>query len=208
MKITLSNIGKKFNRNWIFRGLNKSLELGKSYAVLGANGSGKSTLLKLISGFTIPSEGDIKYETDQEISQEKIYKSITCVAPYLEIYEEYTIPELIAFQKKFKPFTLSDEELLSELNLPNDRVIEDFSSGMKQKVKLGLALFSNSPILLFDEPTINLDAKAKEWYVKQIQKIRKNRLVLICSNYEDVEYNFCEELIQIENFKAEKASGN
>lgn len=208
MQITLSNIGKKFNRNWIFRGIDLQLELGKSYAVLGANGSGKSTFLKLISGFIVPSEGEIRYTKEQEIPQEKIYKSISCVAPYLEIYEEYTIPEIIKFQKKFIPFTLNDEEIISELNLPVDRVIEDFSSGMKQKVKLGLALFSSSEILLFDEPTINLDAKAKEWYVAKIQKIRKERLLVICSNYEDVEYDFCEELIQIENFKAVKATGN
>jgi len=208
MQITLSNIGKKFNRNWIFRGLNQRLEIGKSYAVLGSNGSGKSTLLKLISGFTIPSEGEIHYLNDKEISQDKIYKSISCVAPYLEIYEEYTIPEIIKFQEKFSPFSTSDEEIISQLELPTNRIIEDFSSGMKQKVKLALALFSSSPILLFDEPTINLDAKAKAWYASQIQKIRKEKLIVVCSNYEDIEYNFCEELIQIENFKAVKASGN
>ncbi len=75
MEIRLTNMGKRFNRDWIFRNLNYQFSSGKKYAITGPNGSGKSTLLQIISGAAISNEGSITYqENKQTIDPEKIFK--------------------------------------------------------------------------------------------------------------------------------------
>src|SRR5690606_35336190 len=98
MKIELENIGRRFNREWIFKKVNYTFEQGNSYAVLGANGSGKSTLLQVISGSLSPSEGKISFLNEgKSIDAELIFKHISLAAPYLELIEEFTLTELIRF---------------------------------------------------------------------------------------------------------------
>ncbi|NND77691.1 MAG: ABC transporter ATP-binding protein [Flavobacteriales bacterium] len=203
MRIVLDNIAKRFSDQWIFRSVNLEFEKGKSYAILGANGSGKSTLLQVISGFIVPSKGDVSFIKDKTIPKEKMYREIACAAPYMEVYEDLNLEEALSFQVKFKPLVKTENEILEELDLPINKKIADFSSGMKQKVKLALALFADVPVLLLDEPTSNLDAKAKEWYSKKVSEIKKDRLILVCSNYQELEYSFTDEQIKMEDLKSE-----
>lgn len=178
-----------------------TFEKGKSYGILGANGSGKSTLLQVISGFIVPSEGEVNFSNGLPISKEKMYKEVACAAPYMEIYEELNLGEALEFQLKFKKFSKPVDEVINEIELPFDKPISNFSSGMKQKVKLALALYADVPILLLDEPTSNLDAKAKKWYSEKVSRLKKEKLVIVCSNYQEIEYDFADEHIKIENYK-------
>src|ERR1700741_3245606 len=94
MKIALSDAGKRFNRDWIFRHFNYQFEKGNAYAITGPNGSGKSTLLQVISGVLMINEGEIEYRIsniEQRISNEKMYQYISICAPYLELVEEMTL---------------------------------------------------------------------------------------------------------------------
>src|SRR5688572_3710780 len=99
MKISLQNLGKRFNREWIFRHLNYQFISGRSYAITGPNGSGKSTLLQLISGASLVSEGSVSYE---EIKPEDIYRHVSISAPYLQLVEEMTLYELLNFHSGLK----------------------------------------------------------------------------------------------------------
>jgi len=205
MKITLKNIGRRFNREWIFNGVNYDFVSGSSYAVLGANGSGKSTLLQVIAGSLTPSEGSVTYEhQDKNIDVENIYQDISLAGPYLELVEEFTLQEVIEFHfnfKKFIPGTNSTDliELLGFQRARN-KPVRNFSSGMKQRVKLALAVCSDTPILLLDEPTANLDQQGIKWYAELIENYASNRLVIVCSNQEH-EYYFCNHQLQVMDFK-------
>lgn len=153
MEIIAEKIGKKFNKEWIFRNFSFTLNHNQSFAITGPNGSGKSTLLQVLSGATIPSEGQLNYQQNKLIiPPESFYQYISLAAPYLELIEELTIRELANFHQRFKPFaeTISTNQFLEKIKLEHaaDKEIRVLSSGMKQRVKLGLALFSNSPILL------------------------------------------------------------
>lgn len=201
MQIDLKNIGKKFGKQWIFRQVDLMFEKGKSYAILGANGSGKSTLLQVISGFIVPSEGDVNFSNGSAIAKEKMFKEVACAAPYMEIYDELNLKETLEFQGKFKAFYCSIDEVIEDLDLPTDKAISTFSSGMRQKVKLALALYADVPVLLLDEPTSNLDANAKKWYSEKVSELIREKLVIVCSNYQELEYSFAREHIKIENFK-------
>jgi len=205
MEITLKNIGRRFNREWIFKGVSYSFKKGRSYAILGRNGSGKSTLLQLIAGNLTPSEGSLDYYLDNKIyDHEKVYQSLSIAAPYLELIEEFTLSEMIDFHFKFKSFIkdLNKEQLIEILDLRSskNKAIKYFSSGMKQRTKLALAICSDTPLLLLDEPASNLDTQAINWYHNLIKQYSSNRIVIICSNQEH-EYFFCNNQIQLADYK-------
>ncbi|KQR71914.1 ABC transporter ATP-binding protein [Pedobacter sp. Leaf176] len=204
MTITLNNVGRRFNKEWIFRNLSTEFTSGNSYAILGPNGSGKSTLLSVLTGSLTPSEGQISFSENKDIPVEDIYKHISLAAPYLELVETFTLKELIDFHFKFKDFSagLNAKSLVSILGLEKsaNKEIKYFSSGMKQRTKLALACCSNSPILFLDEPTSNLDVQGVDWYRELIENYTKNRLTIIGSN-QIQEYEFCRKHIQIADFK-------
>ncbi|MES2592109.1 MAG: ATP-binding cassette domain-containing protein [Bacteroidota bacterium] len=207
MQITLNNIGKRYNYEWIFRKVNYEFTVDNNYVILGANGSGKSTLLQTIAGNIIPSEGEIKYESQQKknITAETVFRNISFASPYLELFEEFTLTESIEFQAQFKPFCkeldLNKIIELTGLEKAKDKQLKQYSSGMKQRVKLALAILSSSPLLLLDEPTSNLDKKAVLWYQNLIQDYSQNRLIIVCSNQLEYEYPFCNKQLNIEDYK-------
>jgi len=200
MQITLNNVGKRFNREWIFRRFNHQFQSGKSYAITGPNGSGKSTLLQVISGALTHNEGTVQIGNGQQASIN--HQLISIAAPYLELIEEMTAKEMLQFHQQFKPLTNSIADILQTVGLKNatDKQIRYYSSGMKQRLKLAQAFFSNTPILLLDEPTTNLDAEGVALYQKLIADFTKEKLVIVSSN-DKQEYEFCEEVIRIGDYK-------
>lgn len=206
MTITLNKAGKKFYREWIFRNLDLTLEHGAKLVILGPNGSGKSTLLQILSGATGLTEGQIKYHSDSsEISIDEIYHSISISAPYLELIEEFTLEEIIHFHFKFKKAknNLSEAEVLnlSGLESKKDKVFKFFSSGMKQRIKLTLAILSDTSILLLDEPCSNLDSEVVKWYQEMIRKYAMDRTIIVASNNQKEEFGFCDKQISIDDLK-------
>jgi len=205
MKVSLTDAGKRFNRDWIFRHFNYTFEKGQSYAITGPNGSGKSTLLQVLSGSMMASEGNIQWSSDNgQRSMENIYQEVSICAPYLEVIEEMTLKEFLDFHHGFKPFIrgISTDSIIATLDLPKavNKQIRYFSSGMKQRVKLAQCIFSDVPILLLDEPCTNLDAAGIELYHRLIADHCKERLVIVSSN-DEVEYSFCREKINITAYK-------
>jgi ABC-type multidrug transport system ATPase subunit len=205
MKINLEHIGRRFNREWIFRGINYEFVSGSSYAVLGANGAGKSTLLQVISGSLSSSEGKISYlHADTMIDQEKVFIHLSMAAPYLELIEEFTLTELIDFHFRFKKYRqgFNKQGVIELLGLKNSefKAIKYFSSGMKQRVKLALAFCTDAAILLLDEPASNLDQQGLDWYLSLASAFSSDRLLIICSNQEQ-EYSFCSHKVNIADYK-------
>lgn len=207
MNITLQNLGRRYNREWIFRHIDYTFSFGKKYAILGPNGSGKSTLLKVISGSLTPSEGSLVYQnqSQRDITVEEIYGELTIAAPYVELIEEFTLKEMLEFHFKFKSYlqgyNLHEVIALLQLEKAIDKEIRFFSSGMKQRVKLVLACCSMGGIVLLDEPTSNLDLAGEAWYLSLIEKtIHENRILIVASNQEK-EYPFCDAFLHILSYK-------
>ena len=204
--VTLEDIGKSYNFDWIFRHVSLTLNSSKSYAVLGGNGSGKSTLLKVIAGAAYATEGNVKYNINNvEVDKEKAFSLVSIAAPYQALFEEFTLAESIAFQAKFKPFIkgLTKQEIIDITQLPKAaaKPLKYYSSGMKQRAKLALAILADSPILLLDEPASNLDKTGIEWFTNLVQQYTANRLVMVASNRFEEESGFCTEVIEVEKYK-------
>ena len=211
MTISLINTGKRFNRDWIFRHLNFQFAAGMAYAITGPNGSGKSTLLQVIGGALSPSEGKVEYitkkdhlDTGNPLNPENVYLHLSLAAPYLELIEEMTLLEFLHFHQQFKPLLASpaipDIIRLIGLEKASHKQIRYFSSGMKQRVKLAQSVFSDTPVLLLDEPCTNLDAEGVALYQHLITTYCKNRLIIVSSN-DEMEYAFCNEQLDINHYK-------
>jgi ABC-type multidrug transport system ATPase subunit len=197
-------LGKRFNREWIFKDFTYQFFAGNTYAITGPNGSGKSTLMQVLWGQVPSSAGMVTYTVEGRLEVvENIYQHISIATPYLDLIEEFTLLELLDFHfkmRKLRP-ALSLQELpaLLELEHAKDKLIGNYSSGMRQRVKLGLALFTEASFVFLDEPFTNLDEKAVQWYKNQLQLIA-NAVVFIASN-DPREYENCHQIIKISNFK-------
>ncbi len=206
MKIQLEQIGKKFNTEWIFRNVSFTFEENSASAILGRNGSGKSTLLQVVAGNLHPTSGTVTYVHDgQIIGVDDIFRHLAMVAPYLELIEDFTLKEMVGFHFSFKQylpgFDISSVTEILEFPAMKHKQIRQFSSGMKQRVKLVLAILSDVPLILLDEPTMNLDAAGIGWYLELISKFARNRTVIVCSNLHQTESAFASKSLQIEDFK-------
>jgi ABC-type multidrug transport system ATPase subunit len=205
MKITLSDAGKRFNREWIFRHFDYQFFSSNAYAITGPNGSGKSTLLQFIAGALMPTEGQITYQDAKQEPEAEYYRLLSIAAPYLETIEEMTANEFFRFHRSFKPLLPGIEipGMLERVGLraAADKQIRYYSSGMKQRVKLAQALFSDTPVILLDEPTTNLDAAGTALYHELIREFCRERLVIVSSN-DPLEYSFCETVINMSDLKA------
>lgn len=204
ININLQNIGKQYNTDWIFSGISIDISPDKSTAILGSNGSGKSTLLQLILSAITPTVGNIDYyQNDVKINPEDAFKLMSISAPYIELIEEFTLKEMIVFHNKLKPLLLPSDEIIQvcKLEKSTNKLIRNFSSGMKQRVKLALSILSQSPVLLLDEPTSNLDQIGIAWYIEMVNKYRSNRTIVVSSNSIEHEYIFCNQVINLENYK-------
>ena len=187
MKITARQLGKRFEREWIFRNFSAEFSGGNTYAILGPNGSGKSTLMQILWGQMIPSRGSVSYQVnEQSIAIPDVFQYVSIATPYMDLIDEFTLQEMVEFHFKHKSVRreLNTAQIMEAMNLSSskDKPIRDFSSGMRQRLKLGLLFNAKSSMYFLDEPTSNLDSQSKDWYWQQLTNLPPEALVLIASN--------------------------
>jgi ABC-type multidrug transport system ATPase subunit len=205
MRIEVNGLAKRFNRDWVFRKLDYTFHSGKTYAVTGPNGSGKSTLLQVLWGQSPPTSGSIHYSSNgSEIAVENIYKHLSIATPYLDLIDEFSLEEQVAFHFKMRPIRspLSEEQVIERIGLQHSRkkLIGNFSSGMRQRVKLSLAFDTDADIIFLDEPGTNLDKNAFQWYLQQLSEVQSTSMIFIASN-DSSEYVTAHEILNILDFK-------
>jgi len=205
MQINVHNLGKSYNYDWIFRGLEIQIKNNEAYAVTGPNGSGKSTLLQVLAGIIPETEGSHQYAIDTKLfSAEEYYRFISFSSPYMELFEELTLKEQMSFhfnlKKPLNSWTIPEMAKKLYLEDSMNKQIKNFSSGMKQRLKLGLAIFSDAEITFLDEPTANMDEQGKNWYNEQINEVLGKRILMVASNNKD-EYEFCTKKIHIPDYQ-------
>ncbi|HMQ50008.1 MAG TPA: ABC transporter ATP-binding protein [Saprospiraceae bacterium] len=205
MKIELKDLGKRYRNEWILRGVNLCFDPGIKYAVTGPNGAGKSTLLKMLAAHLSPSKGELHYSMDgQTLEKSRVYEQLSYAAPYIDLIEELTLLEAIQFHFHFKKAKadLSENDLLELLPFKKakNKPVKAFSSGMKQRLKLLLAICSETSLLLLDEPGTNLDQEGLAWYHQLMAQYGDGRLVIVASNVA-ADFDFCQEHVNVLAYK-------
>lgn len=206
LSIRLDNVGKKFGREWIFRRISLGVDPGSRLAILGGNGSGKSTLLQVIAGYVTPNEGKVHhYRSEVPLAAESVYRHLSFASPYLQLPEDLTGAETVRHIASFKPFaeTVPVNDVLSIAGLAHaaEKTVRQYSSGMKQRLKLALAILADTGVILLDEPASNLDREAVAWFRNLIADYGKQRTIIVCSNAIGDEYDFCDREISVTDYK-------
>lgn len=201
LTISLEEIVVRFRRQNLFPPLSHRFESGKTYAITGPNGSGKTTLLRILGGQKRPDAGKISWlENSKEIDPEEWHADLSWAGPYLEYPSDLRLQDLLEqhFWFKVPVEGINKEDIPSLLDLKShlDKKVKLFSSGMLHRLKIGLALFTQSQVLLLDEPTANMDIENRSRMLALIQQYKHDRLLIIASNMEE-EYLEADEVVRI-----------
>ncbi len=204
--VEANELNKTFGRRLIFNGINFRYDESGVFGISGPNGSGKSTLVKIIAGLISPTKGKIIHKnSDAEIIPEKLHNHIGFVSPYLVLYEEFTAWENLNIFSKIREINLDEDyakDLLSRFLLYNrrDDLVKTYSSGMKQRMKFIFALIHNPELLIFDEPTSNLDDEGKNSVYGIIKDKSKESIIIIASN-DKADLDLCPEILDLKIYK-------
>lgn len=206
MRIELRDIGRRFGEQTIFSGITANFEQGEKWAILGGNGSGKSTLIKIIYGALMPSTGSVTHlKKEKALEGFALAQACSIAGPYLELIEELSVRDFLSTYQKFRSFCrgYQSEDILAMAKLEDaaGKSIRNLSSGMKQRLRLSLALGSASEVVLLDEPTSNLDPEGVDWYQKLLENELGGRTLLVGSNFSDTETFLCEPTLSLKQYK-------
>jgi ABC-type multidrug transport system ATPase subunit len=174
--IAATALGKRHEGRWIFRGVELSIGSGECLLVTGRNGSGKSTLLKLLAGIESPSEGRVD-------SRARIGYS----APDLQLYPSLTAVEHLEFAAALRGCRPKTSELLERMGLSADahRYAGAYSTGMRARLRLAIAIQAEPEVLILDEPTATLDAEGRRLVDELVRDQRLRGAIVIATNSEE-----------------------
>ncbi|MCS7230039.1 MAG: ABC transporter ATP-binding protein [Candidatus Kryptonium sp.] len=205
-KLIGKDIRKNFGRLLVFDSVNFELGIGSSLAIAGRNGSGKSTLVKIIAGLLSPSSGEVIYQIDgKKIDKLEWFKYVGFVAPYLQLYDEFTGYENIEILAKIRGLRNYKEKINEVLELVNlysrrNDLVRGYSSGMKQRLKYACALLHEPMVLILDEPTSNLDSEGVEMVWALAEKQKKKGILIVATN-EPEELQMCDDVVNLDELK-------
>lgn len=187
-RLELQEVGKRYGRLCVFRSLTAEVESGQVLVVVGRNGSGKSTLLRIIAGLTRPTWGQVLFSQDgRSLSPEERRRQTGLVAVDVSLYGELTGWENLSFFARLYGRPLSLEEgkgLLKEVGLAGrgDDLVQNYSLGMRQRLKYACALLHRPGLLLLDEPGANMDEAGRAIVEEVIVRQRRHGLVVLATN--------------------------
>ena len=200
--LNVHKICKYYSRTLLFKDISFLLKTGEVLAITGWNGSGKSTLVRIIAGLVRPSAGSIDmFAEDQVVPKESRRKFLGMVAPALSLYDELTGLENMEFFCRVRGVPFDRKNCLKTLDQvglahQGHKVCRNYSSGMKQRLKIVQALIHDPPLLLLDEPGSNLDSKGIEVVEQVIADQRKSGMTVIASN-EKREVDYADRIINL-----------
>ena len=185
--IEIKNLTKKFGKTTSLNNVSITFEKGDAVALMGANGAGKTTLVRLIMGYYHPTSGQVRISGLDPIKKRvDILQSVSFV-PQLPPPIKLSLSELITYICKSSD--VSRERIYhyaNEMKLdikPNlNKSFFKLSGGMKQKFLIAVSLAKESDIMIYDEPTANLDPKARDDFYRLIKEKEKDKLSLFVTH--------------------------
>lgn len=169
--------------------LNYEFEKGRFYAVIGKSGSGKSTFLSLLAGIDTPTKGEVDFD-EEDISKigysRHRRENVSLVFQNYNLIEYLTPLENVRLTNK-----KADKEILFKLGLSEEEISRNvlrLSGGQMQRVAIARALASDSPVILADEPTGNLDEDTSKEIIEILKKLAKakNKCVIVVTHSKTV----------------------
>ena len=201
--IKLENISKSFGKQLVLDDINLHIKAGEKVLIMGQNGAGKSTLMKVILAQVIVDSGSVLISGLNPFKQRKKALANLAFVPQTPPPLKLTVSELCEYAMSLGDFELSAiKNALNSLEFDYEReqtkLFTTLSGGMKQKLLIALSLAKNSPVVLFDEPTANLDPKAREQFLSLLAKNSQNKTLLFISHRIDEVQSLVNRVIEMD----------
>lgn len=207
LELNVEGLTKQYNLRPVLSGIGFALQRGNVLGITGRNGSGKSTLIKILANVLERSSGSIGWRIEEApLKEEELPRNIGFVAPYLQLYTEFTAREHLEILSQIRgskhdaPYAAALFERFGLAGRTDD-TLGSFSSGMLQRVKYILALSHRPPFLFLDEPMTNLDEKGTQTIRELVMEERGERITVIATNDAD-DLSLCTHKLGLENYRA------
>jgi heme exporter protein A len=205
-QLTASNLGKIYNGVPIVAAVHLAVQGGAVLGIRGPNGAGKSTLVRMLAGVLRPNEGSISMTVHgTEVAREHIPQHVGFVAPYLQLYDEFTPSELLMQNAKLAGTSITNNRIQECLDVVGLRVrphalLRELSSGQRQRVALAVAIGRTPTALILDEPGVTLDADGRAAIARVIaMQCNRGGFVILASN-DERELNLCHTYVTLPTF--------
>ena len=207
MKLEIKNLNKSYHEKEVLKNVNITFEEGKIYGLLGRNGSGKTTFFNCLNEDISINSGlfylETEYGKNRLTCNDIGYVTSTPIVPefltgreflkfYLDINKD-KVNEPKNIEEYFNLVSLKKED--------QDRLLKEYSTGMKNKIQMLINIISNPNILLLDEPLTSLDIVVQEDMKKILKRLKKDHIIIISTHILELATDLCDEIIVLNNKK-------
>lgn len=187
MRLTVDGVGKQYGDVWALRDVDLELTDGV-VGLLGPNGAGKSTLMRIVTTFSTPTEGTVRWNgTDVTENAGELRRALGYLPQEFGVYPDLTAREFLSYLAAVRGVARPGDridELLALVNLDDarDRKLGGFSGGMKQRVGIAQALLTDPDLLVVDEPTVGLDPEERVRFRNVLAALAEDRIVVLSTH--------------------------
>lgn len=210
MKLIVKNVTKNFEKKEVLKGINFEFEKGKIYGLLGRNGAGKTTFFNCLND-------DIKIDSGEFIIEENEKKRKVKIDDIGYVLSTPTVPEFLTGREFLKFFLEINQKTIQEPKTideyfdfmkiqkeDRDKLLKDYSHGMKNKMQMLVNIIANPNILLLDEPLTSLDVVVAEEMKQMLKGIKKDHIIIFSTHIMELALSLCDEIVLLNHGILEK----
>lgn len=213
MKLIVKDLTKKFDQKQVLTDINFTFEQGKIYGLLGRNGAGKTTFFNCLNK-------DIPFDSGTFLLEDKDQKEVT-LSDIGYVLSTPNVPEFLTGREFLKFFLEINQKVIKDLKSideyfdfmhieveDRDKLLKDYSYGMKNKMQMLVNIIANPKILLLDEPLTSLDVVVAEEMKQMLKSIKKDHIIIFSTHIMELALSLCDEIVILNHGKLEEIDRN
>ena len=201
MKLVVKRLKKNFGKKEVLKDINFEFEKGKIYGLLGRNGAGKTTLFNCLNEDIEIDSGEF-YIEDNDTKRKMEAEDVGYVLSMPNVPEFLIGREFLKFFIDINKNRIKDEKTIDEYfdfmkieKEDRDRLLKDYSHGMKNKMQMLVNIIANPNVLLLDEPLTSFDVVVAEEMKQMLREIKKNHIIIFSTHIMELALDLCDEIV-------------